>query len=62
MSRSLPGPGDPETWPRYAGHPNDPRAADELLCPVCDDPTEDPDECHRCGWQPPEPDYEETYR
>lgn len=22
---SLPGPGDPETWPAYIGHPNDPR-------------------------------------
>jgi hypothetical protein len=26
---NMPGPGDPETWPAYSGHHNDPRAPDE---------------------------------
>ena len=25
---TLPGPGDPETWRPYTGHPNDPRRGD----------------------------------
>ena len=28
-SRDLPGPNDPECWPPYAGHPNDPRGHDD---------------------------------
>jgi len=33
---NFPGPGDPETWPSYSGHPNDPRApADYGICPRC---------------------------
>ena len=29
-SRDLPGPNDPECWPPYAGHPNDPRGPVEI--------------------------------
>lgn len=35
-TNDMPGPGDPETWPPYTGHPNDPRADDE------EDEVEDP--------------------
>lgn len=34
--RNMPGPHDEATWPRYTGHPNDPRHDDSL-----DDETED---------------------
>lgn len=34
LGDSLPGYGDPETWPTYSGHPNDPRGEDEG-CPEC---------------------------
>ena len=27
---TLPGPGDPETWPAYTGHPNDPRRGSDI--------------------------------
>lgn len=29
MPSMLPGPGDEETWPPYAGHPKDPRTPDD---------------------------------
>jgi hypothetical protein len=29
------GPGDPQTWPAYAGHPNDPRAPLAEDCVEC---------------------------
>lgn len=55
---TMPGPGDPETWPPPTGHPNDPRTADPDECPSCEESMIDPEGCAACGWAPPEPDYE----
>ena len=54
----LPGPGDPATWPAFAGHPNDPRHPDDDECPDCGEIMLAHDGCDGCGWTPPEPDYE----
>lgn len=36
---TMPGPGDPATWPAYSGHPNDPRGGFDgepaIVCPWC---------------------------
>lgn len=46
MSYTTPGPGDPETWPACAGHPDDPPD-----CAVCWRPTDTPGHecCVRCA-------------
>lgn len=54
----MPGPGDPETWPAFAGHPNDPRHPGDAECPDCDELLDEDGCCPECGWSVPEPDYE----
>lgn len=54
---TLPGPGDPATWPAYTGHPNDPRNDSDDDCPACGELLTAYDGCRGCGWLPPEPDY-----
>lgn len=54
-ARTMPGPGDAETWPPYAGHPHDPRGDD---CPDCGVGRLVEDGCDTCGWTPPELDVE----
>lgn len=58
--RTMPGPGDPETWGAPTGHPHDPRHLLDVECPGCDGPADehgcaDDDDC---GYRWPEPDYE----
>lgn len=59
MSYTMPGPGDPATWPAFAGHPNDPRHPGDAECPDCGGPA-DAEGCadDDCGYRWPEPDYE----
>jgi DnaJ-class molecular chaperone len=46
---SVPGYGDPQTWPVYAGHPNDPRDPGGETCIECAGTGYD-DEDEDCGW------------
>lgn len=59
MSHTMPGPGDPVTWPAFTGHPNDPRhPGDDGECSWCGCPLDDDGECSDGCYGPPEPDYE----
>lgn len=54
---TLPGPGDPATWPATITHPNDPRQIDiEDYCPECSEWLNAADGCCGCGWDRPDPD------